>query len=75
MSRLLPEQTPRIREKPLTTEEIEDLFLTLQLDSENQRDRFRAMSLNSQGTEEELPRLWLTGTTEFQQRNEGEANA
>lgn len=62
-------------EKPLTKEEIENLFSVLRLDSEQQRDTFRAMSQSSQGTEEKPSKLWLAGTTDFQQENDGGANA
>ncbi len=65
------EQPPRITPKPLTKEDIENLFSVLHLDSENQRERFRIMSENSQSSKAEPVRLWLTGTTDAPQVNEG----
>jgi hypothetical protein len=59
----------------LTTEQIAAVFSMLQLSSEEQREKFLAMSQGPSDIDKQPPRIWLTGTTDLQQENQGGPNA
>jgi len=73
---ILPKEQPlQSIPKPLTKEDIDNIFSVLHLESENQRERFRVMSEDNKRSEVKSTTLWLPGTPDFQQENQGVSHA
>ena len=68
----LTSQTP---ETPLTMDEITTVFSLLGLESEQQREKFRALAQTNQGGEDQAAQFWITGTTDPLETNEGDPHA